>query len=51
LSHAYNPFALVIFEIGYCFLPGQVWTMILLFMLPTVGGMTGVCNHAQLFFC
>jgi hypothetical protein len=36
-------FALVILETGSPFLPEPVWTMILLFLLPTVGGMTGAC--------
>jgi hypothetical protein len=38
------------FEIGSCFLPGQGWTTILLFLpAPTVAGMKVMWHHAQLF--
>jgi hypothetical protein len=41
-------FALVIFEMRSYFLPGSERTVTLLFMLPTVTGMTGQKNYAQL---
>jgi hypothetical protein len=47
LSH--NPFALVVLEIGSHLSPLPVLTVILLLMLPTVAGMTGMHLHAQLF--
>jgi hypothetical protein len=40
-------FALVILEIGSCFMPRLAWTVILIFMLPHVAGMTGMQNHTQ----
>jgi hypothetical protein len=36
------------FEIESRFLPRPAWTMILLFKLLIVTGMTGVCHHNQL---
>jgi hypothetical protein len=33
---------------GLTFLPRPVWIMSLLFTLPTITGMTGMCRHAQL---
>jgi hypothetical protein len=33
LSHTPSPFALVIFEIGFCFMNGLVWNAIFLFLL------------------
>jgi hypothetical protein len=51
-SHTLALFALVILEIGSCFLSGPDWTSILLFMLPAVAGMTGTCyNTLFAFFC
>jgi hypothetical protein len=41
-------FALVIFDIGSCFLCWLASTAILLFMLLTVAGMTGICHLTQL---
>jgi hypothetical protein len=45
LSHASSPFALVVFEIGYCSFPRPAWTTT--FLLYTCH--TGTCHHAQLF--
>jgi hypothetical protein len=39
---------LVIFERGSCFLFGLAWTLILLFVLISVAGMTGMGHQAQL---
>jgi hypothetical protein len=39
-------FALVIFEIGSCFMLGPTWAVILLFVLPYVSEMTGVSHSA-----
>jgi hypothetical protein len=36
-----TPFALVIFEIGSCFIPRWAWTTNFLFVLPHIAGMTG----------
>jgi hypothetical protein len=41
------PLALVIFEIGSCFMSWPVWTIIFLFVLPHVAGITGTYHHAQ----
>jgi hypothetical protein len=51
MNHASRPalFVLIIFEIGYYFLPGACLNTIILFMLPAIAGMTGVCHHAQIF--
>jgi hypothetical protein len=51
LLEAYlQPFyAVVIFEVGCCFLLELAWTAILLVMLPTLAGLTGTHNHVQLF--
>jgi hypothetical protein len=40
-------FALVISEIGSHFVPRSDCTVILLFMIPGVAGMTGACHHIQ----
>jgi hypothetical protein len=45
LSHSTSPLALVIFEIGSCFMPRWAWTMILLCMLPQIARMTGPPCH------
>jgi hypothetical protein len=48
LSHSCCPFfVLIIFEIGSCFMPRPVWTIIFLFVFPYIAGMTGICHHAQ----
>jgi hypothetical protein len=39
-------FALVIFEIGSCLMRGLTWSVILLFVLPHVAGMTYICYCA-----
>jgi hypothetical protein len=41
-------FALVIFDIESSFLPGPAWTVILLFTLPAIAGMTGVHYSSHL---
>jgi hypothetical protein len=41
-------FALVILEKGSCFLHRSVWTVIVLFYTPAVGGVTGTHHCAQL---
>jgi hypothetical protein len=46
LSHFPSP-ALVIFEIWSHFMSVLVWTIILLFVLPAVAGMTGMHHCAQ----
>jgi hypothetical protein len=43
-------FALVILELGSRFLPRPACTLILLFMLSTIAGMTGAHLQAQLLF-
>jgi hypothetical protein len=45
-NHSTSP-VLVIFEIELCFMPRLAWTVILLFVLSHVVGMTGTCHHAQ----
>jgi hypothetical protein len=40
-------FALVIFEVGYHFMPWLAWIMILLFVLLYISGMTGVYHCIQ----
>jgi hypothetical protein len=35
------------FDIGSCFILGLAWTVILLFVLSCVAGMTGVHHHIQ----
>jgi hypothetical protein len=40
-------FALVILEIGSCFLYRPPWTTFILSMLPVVAGMTGTCHQAH----
>jgi hypothetical protein len=40
-------FALVIFQIGFCFMPRLTLTAILLFVLPNVAGMIGATQHSQ----
>jgi hypothetical protein len=47
LSHAASPFCFFYFWVSP-FMPGQVWMAVLLFMLPTITGMTGVHQHAHL---
>jgi hypothetical protein len=49
LTHAANPFALVILEKGYCFFTKPVWSTIFLFTLPTLNGVTVECHHNQPF--
>jgi hypothetical protein len=41
---------LVTFEIGSYFLPRPAWTTELLFTLPDIAEMIGVCHYAQLLF-
>jgi hypothetical protein len=48
LLYHLSPFALIILEIGPHFLPGSALSVILLFKLPTITGMTGPCHHRQL---
>jgi hypothetical protein len=38
---------LAIFEIGSHFMPGWAWTLVLLFELPHIAGMTGAHQHTQ----
>jgi hypothetical protein len=40
-------FVWVVFEIGSHFVPRLSWTVILLFVLPHIAGMTGTCQRAQ----
>jgi hypothetical protein len=47
LNHYSNPFVLIIFEIEPCFMPGPVWTTILLFVLPHEAQETGACHCTQ----
>jgi hypothetical protein len=49
LSQASSHFYLVILEIGSCFLPRSAWTIILLFMLSAIAGISGRNHHSQLF--
>jgi hypothetical protein len=44
LSHSSSPFASVIFEIKFQFIPKLAWTVMLLSVLPCVAGMTGICH-------
>jgi hypothetical protein len=37
---------LVLFEIGSCFIPGPSWTIIFLFVLPHVAGMTSMSHQS-----
>jgi hypothetical protein len=41
---------LVIFEIGSYFMPGLAWTVILLFVLPHIAGMTGMHHCTEPLF-
>jgi hypothetical protein len=43
-----SPFALVILEIVYHFLPRSGWTKSPYFMLPAIAGMTDVHHHTKL---
>jgi hypothetical protein len=47
LSYSASLFIWVIFDIGSCLMPGPSWTIIFLFVLPCIAGMTGTCHHAQ----
>jgi hypothetical protein len=48
LSHSTSPsFALVIFEIRSCFMTRPAWTLIFLFVLPHVAGITDTHHHDQ----
>jgi hypothetical protein len=38
--------ALIVFEIGSCFMPESGWTVIFLFVLPCIAGMTGMYHCA-----
>jgi hypothetical protein len=42
-------FLVVVLEFELRALPGLTWTSILLFMLPTTAGTTGLPHHDQLF--
>jgi hypothetical protein len=42
-------FALVILELGPCFLPRWAWTVVLYFTLPAVTGIIVMHHYAQLF--
>jgi hypothetical protein len=33
-----------VFETGFCFMPEPVWTVVPLFLLPWVAGMTEACT-------
>jgi hypothetical protein len=43
----YKDCNLLFFEIGSCVILGLTWTMILLFMLPHLTGMTGTHHLVQ----
>jgi hypothetical protein len=49
LSHSSSPLALVILEIGLVFAQANLDPNPILHF--PVAGMTGMCPHAQLFFC
>jgi hypothetical protein len=40
LIHAPSPFFLIIFEMGFCFLPRPAWTEIILFYSSAIAGVT-----------
>jgi hypothetical protein len=49
LRHFSSPFCSVFLEIGLAFCPDQPGPQSSYFKLSTIGGMTGVCHHTQLF--